>query len=267
MRSAGLGRVTPEVMAIGSNVTPSGSPMSEDGVASCSTTTGCACSATIPSRKTATTDKTTPNRRMMAFPYAWRRPTWQPCGCFTHELDLRSLSSGPWPGCGGGERAELLQDPQVVPVAADNVCNLALGNAQRRRPGPGHCLARRWHCSDRACPFPLVGACGDPDSGNHVILGKLIVDGDPVIGKSSAHLGRDIQSRRQQLRSEDVLPEVQLSLVVERLEVLANEGLVLVLRGGHGPASCQGSSGTCSPIRDSILRSPLRWAQLGCISQ
>src|SRR5215212_1372177 len=162
-----------------------------------------------------------------------------------HEPDLRSLPSGPRPGCGGGERAELLQDPQVVPVAADNVCNLALGNAQRRRPGPGHYLARRWHWSDRACPFPLVGACGGPDSGNHVILGKLIVDGDPVIGKSSAHLGRDIKSRRQQLRSKDVLPEVQLSLVVERLEVLANEGLVL--RGGHGPASCQGSNGTCSP--------------------
>src|SRR5215207_6427593 len=68
MRSAGLGSVTPEVMASGSNVTPSGSCMSADGVASWATTTGCTASAATPNSTATMTDRSTANRRMMTLP-------------------------------------------------------------------------------------------------------------------------------------------------------------------------------------------------------
>src|SRR5215207_4478639 len=95
--SAGLGKATPEVKAIGSNVTPCGSCMSEDGVASWAMATGCACSASIPSSMTASTETRMANRRitdLLKDPLDSRRPGGVVRRCIVRSSVVHPISPG-----------------------------------------------------------------------------------------------------------------------------------------------------------------------------
>src|SRR5918997_1699592 len=110
----------------------------------------------------------------------------------------------------------------MVPARSYDVRDLALGEAQGGGPRPPHLSARRCDAARRALPLSLVGSAPGPDGGDLVLLGDLILDGEPVVWEGSEHHVGDLPCWFEQVRDHDLLQDGVLSAIVELFEVAAD---------------------------------------------